>query len=528
MSKRFLPLLLSILALSLAAFAQTGSISGTVFYHDGQTGAAGAQIAIRSYMHGGDSFTAESDAEGHFEFNEIPWGGYMASASLEGYFDGQGFVFVIANETVPLVLVLGPSVEEAGSVAGTVTTEDGEPAANATVMLDQLIWHHPGFHATLNADEQGAFSFDTVPAGSYSVTAMLFGEGFASALIEVAANQTTNVTLVLENRGNHGGHGGHGGHHGDSLTVVERTGVAIVIPADSMHHQARYLLDVDADGEADYRLAFGPAGYDPDGEGQGAERPQNGDEITVSGGLLSFGHPPMIVVYEINGLFWREPRNGHGGNGGWHGNGCDPDSIVSIDLEGTAIVQTGEGFHGNMHRYFIDTNADAEADYALSFGPPWYDPDGEGGASRPADGDEITIVGGLMDCENMDLGVVVVYEINGLPWRDPGDTTGFSPEGLSTTDPVNVGLPASYLTADNYPNPFNPTTTIAYGLPTSGDVTLKVFDIVGREVAALVNGYQAAGTYKVNWNAASMPSGIYLYRVTVAGQSFTNRMVLMK
>ena len=53
----------------------------------------------------------------------------MVSATLEGYFDGQGFVMVIPNETVPLVIILGPAVEDAGAVAGTVTTHEGVPAA---------------------------------------------------------------------------------------------------------------------------------------------------------------------------------------------------------------------------------------------------------------------------------------------------------------------------------------------------------------------------------------------------------------
>ena len=181
-----------------------------------------------------------------------------------------------------------------------------------------------------------------------------------------------------------------------------------------------------------------------------------------------------------------------------------------------------------MDRYAIDINADGELDYALMFGPPDYDPNGPDELpNRPADGDEISIVGGLMECENMPVGAIIVYEINGMFWREPGDTTGFQIYGLEAGDPISP-VPTTYLTASNYPNPFNPVTSISYGLPTSGDVTLKVFDIVGREIATLVNGYHAAGTYSVGWNAADLPSGIYLYRVTVGSQSFTNRMVLMK
>jgi hypothetical protein len=287
-----------------------------------------------------------------------------------------------------------------------------------------------------------------------------------------------------------------------------------------------FLLDVDADGTPDYRLSFGPPWYNPNCDTCGT-RPNDGDQITVVGGLLTYGEPPMVVVYRINGLFWREPCHHGGHGGGHHGMGCDPDSISAIEAEGTAIVHEVQGPHGLMDLYAIDTNADTQPDYALMFGPPDYDPNGPDLPNRPADGDTISIVGGLMQCENMPIGVIIVYEINGMFWREPGDTSGFSGyDILAASDPVSV--PVTYLTAANYPNPFNPSTAISYSLPVSGTVTLKVFDIVGREVATLVNEVQTAGAYHVTWDASNNPSGIYLYRVTAAGQSVTGRMILMK
>jgi len=81
----------------------------------------------------------------------------------------------------------------------------------------------------------------------------------------------------------------------------------------------------------------------------------------------------------------------------------------------------------------------------------------------------------------------------------------------------------------NYPNPFNPSTVINYELKTAGFVTLKVYDILGREVATLVNGYQNQGTHKVNFNASSLASGIYIYRIQ-AGDKFSEskKMILMR
>ena len=89
-------------------------------------------------------------------------------------------------------------------------------------------------------------------------------------------------------------------------------------------------------------------------------------------------------------------------------------------------------------------------------------------------------------------------------------------------------VPSSLLLEQNYPNPFNPTTAISYQLPTSNYVSLEIFDVLGREVAMLVNGLEQAGSYTVSWEAANMPSGIYYYRLTAGNFSETRKMILMK
>ncbi|MBC8041854.1 MAG: T9SS type A sorting domain-containing protein [Rhizobacter sp.] len=80
----------------------------------------------------------------------------------------------------------------------------------------------------------------------------------------------------------------------------------------------------------------------------------------------------------------------------------------------------------------------------------------------------------------------------------------------------------------NYPNPFNPATTIQYSIPTAETVSLKVYDILGREVATLVNSRQIAGTYRVNFNAARFASGMYFYRVKAGDVVLTKKMMLIK
>jgi hypothetical protein len=93
-------------------------------------------------------------------------------------------------------------------------------------------------------------------------------------------------------------------------------------------------------------------------------------------------------------------------------------------------------------------------------------------------------------------------------------------------------VPAEFSLSQNYPNPFNPTTTINYELPVSGYVTLTIYNIVGQEVAQVVDGVQEAGSYRAEWNASKMASGVYIYKLSVTGAakefSSIKRMILMK
>ena len=103
---------------------------------------------------------------------------------------------------------------------------------------------------------------------------------------------------------------------------------------------------------------------------------------------------------------------------------------------------------------------------------------------------------------------------------------------LSLT-PTSVGQistvqPEQFTLGQNYPNPFNPSTTIEYALDRSGIVSLKIYNILGQEVATLVNGFQSAGGYRAVFNASGLSSGIYFYRLQSEHQSQTQKMILMK
>ena len=89
-------------------------------------------------------------------------------------------------------------------------------------------------------------------------------------------------------------------------------------------------------------------------------------------------------------------------------------------------------------------------------------------------------------------------------------------------------LPSKYSLSQNYPNPFNPGTSFNYTIPVSGNVSIKIYNILGQEVAKVFQGFQKAGNYTANFNASKLSSGVYLYRLQSGQFSEVKKMLLMK
>jgi photosystem II stability/assembly factor-like uncharacterized protein len=89
-------------------------------------------------------------------------------------------------------------------------------------------------------------------------------------------------------------------------------------------------------------------------------------------------------------------------------------------------------------------------------------------------------------------------------------------------------IPEKYILSQNYPNPFNPVTNIKFGIPKNSFVTIKVYDILGKEIATLVNKNLTTGSYNVSWNAGSFNSGVYFYRIQAGSFTDAKKMILVK
>ena len=93
---------------------------------------------------------------------------------------------------------------------------------------------------------------------------------------------------------------------------------------------------------------------------------------------------------------------------------------------------------------------------------------------------------------------------------------------------VIIEVPFIFTLGQNFPNPFNPSTQIDFSIPRSSHVTLKIYDVLGKEVATLVEGARVAGTYTATWNAQNYPSGIYFYRFKAGSYTMTRKLILLR
>ena len=118
-------------------------------------------------------------------------------------------------------------------------------------------------------------------------------------------------------------------------------------------------------------------------------------------------------------------------------------------------------------------------------------------------------------------GYMFVGAGDGLVYRSSHST-------ITAVTRAEITLPQTFLLNQNYPNPFNPSTTISFSLPRQEFATLKIFDLMGREITTLISKNLAAGNYSLKWDAVNQPSGVYFYRLQAGQYSETRKLLLLK
>jgi hypothetical protein len=175
----------------------------------------------------------------------------------------------------------------------------------------------------------------------------------------------------------------------------------------------------------------------------------------------------------------------------------------TTESSGTGIIDSAET---NIWMQFMIDNKLSWCNWSIA------DKDETSAALKPG----ASANGGWLDSDISISGLLIRRKL-----REAYESSTTSVETISQT-PMNFEL------RQNYPNPFNPVTTIKYQMPNAGIVTLKIFDILGREVATLVNEQKQPGKYDVQWNASNNSSGLYFYRIQTEKIVETKKMVLLK
>jgi hypothetical protein len=130
-----------------------------------------------------------------------------------------------------------------------------------------------------------------------------------------------------------------------------------------------------------------------------------------------------------------------------------------------------------------------------------------------------------------------LYDVDNKVYFDAGSEwtyydAGKAPEAQLVSKPTGIAsnnaLPVKIKLFQNYPNPFNPATIIAFQIPSTGHVALKVFDMLGREVAELINEVKSAGTHEVRFEGSKLASGVYVYQLVSGNKILSNKLILMK
>ena len=175
-------------------------------------------------------------------------------------------------------------------------------------------------------------------------------------------------------------------------------------------------------------------------------------------------------------------------------------------------------FSSNNDQYFAD-NSGVEllsfiSSVQLNAFPSATSPALTGGATPPNDG-------------FFDATANYVGAFKDVDWTAGWSRLHMSPV-TSVKEIVGTEIPSSYGLSQNYPNPFNPTAKINFTIPKAGNVDLRVYNILGQQVAHLVNGFKNAGSYTVSWNASNLSSGIYIYSLEAGNFVISKKMALLK
>ncbi|MBI3195177.1 MAG: T9SS type A sorting domain-containing protein [Ignavibacteriae bacterium] len=124
--------------------------------------------------------------------------------------------------------------------------------------------------------------------------------------------------------------------------------------------------------------------------------------------------------------------------------------------------------------------------------------------------------------------IFFVNQNTGWAVGDSGIILKTTSGGVLSVEQRDDLIPSQFTLSDNYPNPFNPTTKISFSIPAMSFVSIKIFDVLGKEVATIVNEELSAGNYTQEWNAQGIESGVYFYQIQAGTYVETKKLILLR
>ncbi len=252
-------------------------------------------------------------------------------------------------------------------------------------------------------------------------------------------------------------------------------------------------------------------------------------------------------IAKFNGTIWEvyNSKNSNFPNGNIYG-------TIAISNSGNIWVATDAGlarFNGSNWSVYNTNNSGIPSNNVLSIAIDdannkwigtssyWNGSNYIGGGMVKYDGTNWTVYNSSNSSLPANQVVTIVIDKSGNKWMGVKDQNSYLKGSIAVFNEGGIissikssyeNIQQGYLLYQNYPNPFNPTTVIDYKIPRSGLVTLKIYDILGREVATLVDDEKPAGNYKVSFDGSRLSSGIYFYRIQAGDYVSVKKMILMK
>jgi len=347
------------------------------------------------------------------------------------------------------------------------------------------------------SSDDGAYSVQQTTDGGYIVAGYTASFGAGNEDFYLAKTNSQGDTLWTRT---------YGGSDYDDASSVQQTADGGYVVAGSTYSFGAgsydfYLVKTNGQGDTLWTRTYGGSDLDV---AYSVQQTANGGYI-VAGETRSFGARDAdlyLVKTDSQGdTVWT--RTYGGSSEDW------ANSVDTTPDGGYIVAGATESFGaGSYDFYLVKTNGQGDTLWTRTYGGSYVD--GARSVQRTADGGYI-VAGGT---ESFGAGLVDFYLVK----------TG--PE--LAVEPPAVSLPTEYALFQNYPNPFNPLTTIRYDVSRTGPVSLKVFDLLGREMATLVQGTVPTGSYTITWDAENLPSGLYLCRMDAGEFVQTRKMVLLK